>query len=62
MLPDTDGFTLCSKIRLYTNVPILFLTAKTTDLDKLQGFSFWGDDYITKPFNPLEIVARVKAH
>lgn len=61
MLPDTDGFTLCSKIRLHTNVPILFLTAKTTDLDKLQGFSFGGDDYITKPFNPLEIVARVKA-
>ncbi|MEK4423632.1 response regulator transcription factor [Solibacillus sp. FSL K6-1523] len=61
MLPDIDGFTLCSKIRSNTNVPILFLTAKTTDLDKLQGFSFGGDDYITKPFNPLEVVARVKA-
>lgn len=61
MLPDIDGFTLCGKIRLETDVPILFLTAKTTDLDKLQGFSFGGDDYITKPFNPLEVVARVKA-
>ncbi|MBY7141896.1 response regulator transcription factor [Virgibacillus sp. NKC19-3] len=61
MLPDIDGFTLCSQIRSYTSVPILFLTAKTTDLDKLQGFSFGGDDYITKPFNPLEVVARVKA-
>ncbi|KAA6450015.1 response regulator transcription factor [Bacillus atrophaeus] len=61
MLPDIDGFTLCSKIRSHTNAPILFLTAKTTDLDKLQGFSFGGDDYITKPFNPLEVVARVKA-
>ncbi|MED4532377.1 response regulator transcription factor [Metabacillus fastidiosus] len=61
MLPDTDGFTLCNKIRSVTDVPILFLTAKATDLDKLQGFSFGGDDYITKPFNPLEVVARVKA-
>ncbi|WP_195575880.1 response regulator transcription factor [Paenibacillus sp. 1001270B_150601_E10] len=61
MLPDIDGFTLCNKIRSETDVPILFLTAKTTDLDKLQGFSFGGDDYITKPFNPLEVVARVKA-
>ncbi|MBY0595228.1 response regulator transcription factor [Bacillus bingmayongensis] len=61
MLPDIDGFNLCSKIRSDTDVPILFLTAKTTDLDKLQGFSFGGDDYITKPFNPLEVVARVKA-
>lgn len=61
MLPDIDGFTLCGKIRSETDVPILFLTAKNTDLDKLQGFSFGGDDYITKPFNPLEVVARVKA-
>ncbi|WP_269412465.1 response regulator transcription factor [Lentibacillus daqui] len=61
MLPDTDGFTLCSQLRSYTSVPVLFLTAKSTDLDKLQGFSIGGDDYITKPFNPLEVVARVKA-
>lgn len=61
MLPDTDGFTLCSRLRSHTSVPILFLTAKSTDLDKLQGFSMGGDDYITKPFNPLEVVARIKA-
>ncbi|MFN2744815.1 MULTISPECIES: response regulator transcription factor [Bacillus] len=61
MLPDSDGFTLCNQFRQFTNIPVLFLTAKTSDLDKLQGFSFGGDDYITKPFNPLEIVARVKA-
>ncbi|ATH93771.1 transcriptional regulator [Bacillus glycinifermentans] len=61
MLPDTDGFALCNQFRQFTNIPVLFLTAKTSDLDKLQGFSFGGDDYITKPFNPLEVVARVKA-
>lgn len=61
MLPDCDGFNLCKDLRQITNVPILFLTAKTTDLDKLSGFAFGGDDYITKPFNPLEVVARVKA-
>ncbi|MGJ3194896.1 response regulator transcription factor [Peribacillus frigoritolerans] len=62
MLPDTDGFSLCNHIRTHTNVPVLFLTAKNSDLEKLQGFSFGGDDYITKPFNPLEVVARIKAH
>ncbi|WP_100330124.1 response regulator transcription factor [Bacillus xiapuensis] len=62
MLPDTDGFSLCNHIRTYTNAPVLFLTAKNSDLDKLQGFSFGGDDYITKPFNPLEVAARIKAH
>jgi len=61
MLPDIDGFSLCSQIRQHTNVPILFLTAKNSDLDKLQGFSYGGDDYIVKPFNPLEVAARVKA-
>ncbi|NPC92193.1 response regulator transcription factor [Bacillus sp. WMMC1349] len=61
MLPDTDGFTLCNQFRQFTNIPVLFLTAKTSDLAKLQGFNFGGDDYITKPFNPLEVVARVKA-
>lgn len=61
MLPDTDGFSLCNQIRQYSNVPILFLTARNSDLDKLQGFSFGGDDYITKPFNPLEVAARIKA-
>lgn len=62
MLPDMDGFTLCNRIRSFTDAPVLFLTAKNSDLDKLQGFSFGGDDYITKPFNPLEVAARIKAH
>ncbi|CAM4504105.1 MULTISPECIES: response regulator transcription factor [Paenibacillus] len=61
MLPDMDGFTLCGTIRAETDAPILFLTARTADLDKLQGFGLGGDDYITKPFNPLEVAARVKA-
>lgn len=62
MLPDTNGFDLCKKIREYTNVHVLFLTAKTNDVDILTGFENGGDDYVTKPFNPLEIAARVKAH
>ncbi len=61
MLPDTDGFETCRRIREYTQAPVIFLTAKNTDLDKLTGFNFGGDDYVTKPFNPLEIVARIKA-
>lgn len=61
MLPDTNGFDLCQQIREISNVPILFLTARTADMDKLTGFSMGGDDYITKPFNPLEVVARIKA-
>ncbi|RAL23474.1 DNA-binding response regulator [Thermoflavimicrobium daqui] len=61
MLPDTDGLSLCKELRQWTRVPILFLTAKTTDLDILAGFQFGGDDYITKPFNPLEVVARIRA-
>lgn len=61
MLPDTNGFDLCGKIREISNVPIIFLTARTTDMDKLTGFSMGGDDYITKPFNPLEVAARIKA-
>ncbi|OOM75908.1 transcriptional regulatory protein WalR [Clostridium puniceum] len=61
MLPDISGFDLCIKIRKLTNVPILFLTSRTGDYDKLMGFSMGGDDYITKPFNVLEVVARVKA-
>lgn len=62
MLPDLDGFEVCRRIRHITDAPILFLTAKSADLDKLMGFGIGGDDYITKPFNPLEVVARVKAH
>lgn len=61
MLPDTSGFDLCHQIREISDVPIIFLTARTTDIDKLTGFSMGGDDYITKPFNPLEVAARIKA-
>lgn len=59
MLPDTDGFHLCQKIRKFTVAPILFLTARSSDLDKLTGLGIGGDDYITKPFNPLEVAARI---
>jgi len=61
MLPDINGFELCQKIRDISDAPIIFLTARTTDMDKLTGFSVGGDDYITKPFNPLEVAARIKA-
>jgi DNA-binding response OmpR family regulator len=62
MLPDIDGFTLCTNLRKITQVPILFLTAKNTDLNILSGFHYGADDYITKPFNPLEVIARIKVH
>lgn len=61
MLPDGSGLELCSKIRALGNPHILFMTAKASDLDILTGFAMGGDDYITKPFNPLEIAARIKA-
>jgi len=61
MLPDGSGLEVCSKLREYANPYILFLTAKASDLDVLRGFAMGGDDYITKPFNPLEIVARIQA-
>lgn len=60
MLPDTDGFTLLQKIRERYLFPIIMLTAKIEDGDKINGLSLGADDYITKPFNPLELVARVK--
>ncbi len=60
MLPDMDGFTLCQKIRENHLFPILMLTAKVEDMDKIMGLTLGADDYITKPFNPLELVARVK--
>lgn len=62
MLPDGDGFHIATRLRESTDVPILFLTARTEDIDKLMGFGVGGDDYVTKPFNPLEVVARIKAH
>lgn len=61
LLPDGNGMDACKKIREITIAPIFFLTAKTSDLDKLSGFAMGADDYITKPFNPLEVAARVKA-
>ena len=60
MLPDMDGFTLCQKIRERYLFPIVMLTAKVEDLDKITGLTLGADDYMTKPFNPLELVARVK--
>lgn len=61
MMPGIDGFTLCGKIREHYTFPIIMLTARVEDIDKITGLSIGADDYITKPFNPLELVARVKA-
>ena len=61
MLPGTDGFSICRKIREKHNYPVIMLTAKVEDIDKIKGLTIGADDYITKPFNPLEMVARVKA-
>ena len=60
MLPDMDGFTLCQRIREDHLFPIIMLTARVQDMDKIMGLTLGADDYITKPFNPLELVARVK--
>lgn len=60
MLPDIDGFSLCQKIREQHVFPIIMLTAKVEDMDKITGLTLGADDYMTKPFNPLELVARVK--
>lgn len=61
MLPDIDGFTVLQKIREKHTFPVLMLTAKTEYMDKINGLTLGADDYIAKPFNPLELVARVKA-
>ena len=61
MMPEMDGLTACAKIREFSNVPIILLTAKTDDMDKLIGFDHGADDYLTKPFNILELKARIKA-
>ena len=61
MLPGTDGFTICQKIREKYTYPVIMLTAKETETDKITGLTLGADDYITKPFRPLELVARVKA-
>ena len=60
MLPDVDGFHICQRIREQYFYPIIMLTAKVEDTDKIMGLTIGADDYITKPFNPLEVVARVK--
>ncbi|MCI8682600.1 MAG: response regulator transcription factor [Lachnospiraceae bacterium] len=62
MLPGVDGFEICKKIRENKNTPILMVSAKKDDIDKIRGLGLGADDYITKPFSPSELVARVKAH
>ncbi len=62
MLPGVDGFEICKKIRQQKNTPILMVSAKKDDIDKIRGLGLGADDYITKPFSPSELVARVKAH
>ena len=61
MMPNMDGMTACSKIREFSDVPIILLTAKADDMDKLMGFEHGADDYLTKPFNILELKARIRA-
>ena len=62
MLPGTNGFEICKQIREQKNTPILMVSAKKDDIDKIRGLGLGADDYITKPFSPSELVARVKAH
>ena len=62
MLPGTDGFEICKQIREKKNTPILMVSAKKDDIDKIRGLGLGADDYVTKPFSPSELVARVKAH
>lgn len=61
MLPDGEGYEVCKKMRSISKVPILFISAKTEEIDKIVGFAIGGDDYITKPFSPKELAYRVKA-
>ncbi len=62
MLPGVDGFEICRKVREEKNTPIIMVSAKKEDIDKIRGLGLGADDYITKPFSPSEMVARVKAH
>lgn len=62
MLPGLDGFTICKKLREKLDIPILMVTARTQDIDKIRGLGFGADDYIEKPFSPSVLVARVKAN
>ena len=61
MMPDTDGFTACKKIRECKDIPVIMLSARGTEFDKLFGFEVGVDDYVTKPFSPMELMARIKA-
>ena len=62
MLPGRDGFSICKEIRAESDVPIIFLSAKSNEIDKVRGLGLGADDYMTKPFSPSELVARVKSH
>lgn len=62
MLPGVDGFDICKEIRTAKNTPVLMVSARKDDIDKIRGLGLGADDYITKPFSPSELVARVKAH
>ena len=62
MLPGMDGFEICRKFREEKNTPIIIISAKKEDIDKIRGLGLGADDYMTKPFSPSEMVARVKAH
>ncbi len=62
MLPEVDGFEVCRRIREKKNIPIIMVSAKKDDIDKIRGLGLGADDYMTKPFSPSEMVARVKAH
>jgi DNA-binding response OmpR family regulator len=62
MLPDMEGETLCSRIREFSDVPIIMLTAKSSEDERVRGLGLGADDYVIKPFSPRELVARVKAH
>ena len=62
MLPNVDGFEICKKVREKKNTPIIMVSAKKEDIDKIRGLGLGADDYMTKPFRPSELVARVKAH
>lgn len=62
MLPGVDGFEICRQIRSQKNTPIIMVSAKKDDIDKIRGLGLGADDYMTKPFSPSELVARVKAH
>ncbi|MBM7573436.1 response regulator [Aquibacillus albus] len=62
LLPGIDGIEICQSLRKFTDIPIIFISCKAEDVDKVVGLSAGGDDYMTKPFSPIELVARVKAH